>query len=999
MTAPESIKQLVRRFDENRDAYHSGRYNEAQLRVEFLNPLFEALGWDVYNKKDYALDYREVVTEDSIEIQGQAKAPDYAFKIGRERKFFVEAKKPSVDIAGDIHPAYQLRRYAWNVHLPLSILSDFEEFAVYDCRNRPNPNDSAATGRTMFFKYRDYVEHWDEIAGIFSREAVLKGSFDKYALENKGKKGTTEVDDAFLEDIEAWRTLLARVIALRNPNVADEQQLNYAVQMTIDRIIFLRICEDRGIEPEYQLQTIAKTPGIYSQLIELFKRADTRYNSGLFHFHAEKGQANGADTFTPALKIDDKTLKEIINRMYYPCPYIFKEIPVEILGQVYEQFLGKVIRLTAGHQAKVEEKPEVRKAGGVYYTPAYIVKYIVENTLGKLLEGKTPAEAAELKLVDPACGSGSFLLGAYQYLLNWHEDWYAAHEPEQWARGKHPALVQVNGGAWKLTTMEKKKILVNTIHGVDIDPQAVEVTKLSLLLKVLEEESGQLSLGFERVLPDLGNNIKCGNSLIGEDYFEGRLAVDESERRRVNPFDWQRAFPQVFARGGFDAVIGNPPYIRIQAMKEWAPTEVEFYKKRYISASKGNYDIYVVFVEKGLRILRNNGHLGFILPSKFFSTDYGENLREIIGKGNRLEQIVEFGHFQVFEQASTYTCLLFLYGSNLDNFRYKLAKNNIELTNPKFRIIENFSSGKRWVFSEISSETLTKKMYSISKSLGELPTRIGRGSSSGNDSIYVLKKKGDALFTKNNEKVEIEAEILRVPIFATNFGRYRFTPLLDEMIIFPYKVKDDGYEVIPEVELKRKYPGAYKYLMSNKKDLEKRAQFKVWYAFSAPRNLEVHEKAQMLVPLLADKGLYCRLSESSSTYCLMAGGGFSITVGQENGLSPNYVLGLLNSKLLFWRLKSISNIFRGGWITCTKQYVETLPIRTIDFSNPADVTRHERMVALVQRMLDLHKQPPATPFEEERLQREIQATDNEIDRLVYELYELTAEEVKIVEGG
>jgi hypothetical protein len=290
----------------------------------------------VFNSKDYALDYREVVTEDSVEVEGAAKAPDYAFKIGRERKFFVEAKKPAVNIEYDIHPAYQLRRYAWNAHLPLGILTDFEEFAVYECRNKPTPGDSAATGRVMFYKYKEYLTKWDEIAAIFSREAVLKGSFDKYAEEHKGKKGTTEVDDAFLKDIENWRELLARNIALRNPQVADEQQLNYAVQMTIDRMLFLRICEDRGIEPENQLQQIAKRPGIYPQLVELFRRADVKYNSGLFHLNTEKGQTSPADTFTPGLKIDDKTLKEITSSLYYPCPYIFKEIPVEILGQVYD---------------------------------------------------------------------------------------------------------------------------------------------------------------------------------------------------------------------------------------------------------------------------------------------------------------------------------------------------------------------------------------------------------------------------------------------------------------------------------------------------------------------------------------------------------------------------------------------------------------------------------------------------------------------------------------
>ena len=215
-------------------------------------------------------------------------------------------------------------------------------------------------------------------------------------------------------------------------------------------------------------------------------------------------------------------LKDILKRLYYPdSPYEFSVLPADILGQVYEQFLGKVIRLTAGHQAEVEDKPEVKKAGGVYYTPTYIVDYIVKNTVGKLLEGKTPKKAAELRILDPACGSGSFLIGAYQYLLDWHRDWYVEHGPEKHRK----ELYQGPGGDWRLTTAEKKRILLNNIYGVDIDSQAVETTKLSLLLKVLEGETSesldaQLSFLHERALPDLAANIKCGNSLIGPDFYD-----------------------------------------------------------------------------------------------------------------------------------------------------------------------------------------------------------------------------------------------------------------------------------------------------------------------------------------------------------------------------------------------------------------------------------------------------------------------------------------------
>jgi hypothetical protein len=523
MPAPMEIPELVARFDNNREAYRSIHYNETQLRREFLDPFFEALGWDVNNKQGYAEAYKDVIHEDAIKVGGATKAPDYCFRIGGTRKFFVEAKKPAIDIKDDIEPAYQLRRYAWSAKLPLSILTDFEEFAVYDCRIKPTPADKASTARIIYATYAEYPQRWDEITSIFSREAVLKGSFDKYVESSKAKKGTAEVDDAFLEEIESWRDLLARHLALRNPDLT-QRELNFSVQRIIDRLIFLRICEDRGIEAYGRLMAQLNGDEVYAQLCQLFQRADERYNSGLFHFRQEKGRAEPPDELTLRLSVDDKPLKEIIKNLYYPdSPYEFSVVPADILGQVYEQFLGKVIRLTAGHRAVVEDKPEVKKAGGVYYTPTYIVDYIVKKTVGELLKGKTPKQVVKLRVLDPACGSGSFLIGAYQTLLDWHRDWYLKNDLKKWATGRSPVIYQVSGGNWRLTTAERKRILVNNIYGVDIDSQAVEVTKLSLLLKVLEGENEQtltrqLAMLHERALPDLANNIKCGNSLIGSDF-------------------------------------------------------------------------------------------------------------------------------------------------------------------------------------------------------------------------------------------------------------------------------------------------------------------------------------------------------------------------------------------------------------------------------------------------------------------------------------------------
>jgi hypothetical protein len=317
MPAPEIIRQLIQRFEDNRLSYRSGKYNETQLRHEFLDPFFKALGWDVNNEQGYAEAYKDVINEDSLEVEGAAKAPDYAFRIGGTLKFFVEAKKPAVNIQYDIYPAFQLRRYAWSAKLPLSILTDLEEFAVYESGSKPDKSDSAATGRVLLLTYKDYLTKWDEIAAVFSRDAVLKGSFDKYAQGLKGKKGTTEVDDAFLQEIEGWRELLARNIALRNPDL-QVRELNYAVQMTIDRIVFLRICEDRGIEREDQLKEILEGEGAYDRLCQLFRQADSRYNSGLFHFAEEKDRSTPQEKEMLQRDIDDtdQAIDALVYQLY-----------------------------------------------------------------------------------------------------------------------------------------------------------------------------------------------------------------------------------------------------------------------------------------------------------------------------------------------------------------------------------------------------------------------------------------------------------------------------------------------------------------------------------------------------------------------------------------------------------------------------------------------------------------------------------------------------------
>ena len=975
--APAIIHKLVETFEQNLDSYRSSK-NETELRREFLDKFFTALGWDVANEKGYDEAGKEVVHEFSVDVAGQQKKADYAFRAGRGEKFvfLVEAKKPSVKIETSQDATFQIRRYGWSAKLPINILTDFEHFAVYDCRAKPSYNDKASMGRIMLVHYKDYVSRWNEIVEIFSPEAVRNGSFARYAEGMKGKKGAADVDDAFLQEIERWREALAKNIALRNEEI-DVPGLNYAVQMTIDRIVFLRICEERGIEPENQLQEIISRDDVYQELRELFKRADTKYNSGLFHFKKEKNQNSHPDELTLNLEIDDKVLKDIVSNLYYPkSPYAFLYIPSDILGQVYERFLGKVIRLTAGHSAKVEEKPEVRKAGGVYYTPTYIVEYIVKNTVGKLVENKSPKDVASLKIVDPACGSGTFLLGAYQFLLDWHLKWYINNEPEKWASGKSPAIYKpvayykqaevkedADGrrviregvaevkGEWKLTVAQKREILTNNIYGVDIDAQAVEVTKLSLLLKVLENGSGQLGLGMERILPDLGNNIQCGNSLISYDYFEGRLLHDEDERRRINPFNWKSDFKEIFLYGGFDAVIGNPPYRIVTEANLLSYFDRRYYHQDY------QKDLYMLFLERYEKILKSEGLLGVIVSNTWLQSVTLQSIRKYMTSCYKWLNVLYLPE-KVFKAVVDTHVLIFQKSDSGiqedDSVIVDIMKNGqarqYHVLNGKFIPKQGEPIN---VVANPAAQSLFRKTTLSAKQLGDLfsvfngvkPFEIGKGNPPQTAKIaqeqpFVVEGKAPAK---------------------------KWKPLLRGGLIHRYANNwDNNYWIL------------YGEWLAAPRDPA---------IFDAPKKIMVRQTGDSIIATVIESGFVARNN-------------MHIILSKTSDYALEYLLGLMNSKLMDFAYRFINPEKGEALAEVKKKHVEQLPIRAIDFSNPAEKSQHDKMVSLVEQMMEIHKQlaKAKTPQEKKGLERQIHDTDSSIDSLVYELYGLNEEEIKIVEG-
>jgi Type I restriction-modification system methyltransferase subunit len=482
---------------------------------------------------------------------------------------------------------------------------------------------------------------------------------------------------------------------------------------------------------------------------------------------------------------------------------------------------------------------------------------------------------------------------------------------------------------------------------------------------------------------------------------------------RVNVFDWETEFKEIMQDGGFDAVIGNPPYVRIQAMKEWAPQEVEFYKKRYVAASKGSYDIYVVFVEKGLRLLNSQGLFGFILPHKFFNAQYGEPLRKLLADGKHLKEIIHFGDRQIFANATTYTCLLFLNKQERKDF--SVVKVNDLLSwrqddpQKEGNVLTDKVTAADWNFVVGPEAKLFERLQKMPVKLGDVAAKIFQGLITGSDSVFIMKNisKTEYKSAATGKTYNLESALLH-PLCkgSVNLKRYHITEIT-KSILFPYKIVNGKAVLLPTQDLAALFPNVWSYLKENRQILEAREKGKWkhdrWYAFGRSQNLSQMEQEKILTPSIANRVSFT-FNTTDYHYFVGSGGGggggYGIILKDEySSLTYCYLLGVLNSNLFDWLIKQISSQFSGGYYSYNRQYIKQLPIRAIDFSDHADKARHYRVVELVERMLDLNRRlaEAKEPQTKTVLQRQIETTDRQIDRMVYELYELTEDEIRIVE--
>jgi type I restriction-modification system DNA methylase subunit len=935
-----NLEVLVRKFDADSDTYRSAGYPEAQARNHFINPFFKALGWDVDNEAGVPYHLCEVWVE-AGETTGR---PDYTFRLDGQTKFFVEAKAPSVELDNETH-ILQAKRYAWNSQsrdVLFAGLTDFEEFRFFDATLTPD-RERAFVGEAFHLVYKEYLGKIDLLWEL-SPPRVAVGSLEQFLKRDKlSIKYRVPPDKRFLDDLSEWRLELARSIHAKTAGL-DASLLSDIVQRLLDRIVFIRIAEDRKVIESRQLHEIVevweahggKIP-IMNGLVELFRDINEEFNGEIFKSHP-----------CEEVKLESSVVAKIIRKLYPPkSPYRFDVLSVEMLGSVYERYLENIL-VISGKRVNSVKKPELRKKSGIYYTPKYVVDYIVKNSVGKLVERKKPDDIAKLRIVDPACGSGSFLISAFQFLVDWHTNYYREFPQEAMPDSIFPETAK-HGDDIRLSFHAKTRIMHQNLYGVDIDPQAVEITMMSIYLKALENEFGMLGTKHER-LPELKFNIRCGNSLVSPDIVDD-VELDAKRLQPIRPFDWnakEEGFGDILKAGGFDAVIGNPPW-----GAEFSGPEKTYVDKHY-KLGVGKYESYIYFLERALGLLKRGGHLGFIVPSFWISRSQTEALKKAL-----LTEVVPKSCIilpeTVFEGVKMDSCILLASKEAAKADSVVIVAEIDDEHLPLFEVgdyakilypakLADWEANKRFRFNPRVTVTDVPLISQIEKD------SVPFGS-------LVSLTQGLTLY--------------RLSTLTEMYGKAKAIKTVEERRFHSDRKKNKTFKK----ELLGRDVDRYFVAWNGKS----------WVSYGPWLAHAVDEKffhgPRLVVQKIRNPSLRRRLVvgylDDKETY---SAGVLLNAISNHDSYSLFYAMGLLNSRLLsYWYRKMILDV------SIRVIDLKDVPIKSIDFEDHAQKAKHDTVVELVKEMIALKK---ATGGAENK---KILECDAKIEQIVFELYGIPKE--------
>ena len=951
------LQELVNKFDKDYKYYKdSQKYNENNCRIEFIDQFFKILGWDISNAQCKQPQFREVITEN---YQADTGRPDYSMTLNGVVKFHVEAKKPSVSIEDDDEPAFQARRYGWCSNLRISVLTNFEYLIIYDATIPPKKGDNSKVAALRSYNYKEYVDNIDDICSFISKNAVYNGDFEvtldlvNSKICDKGLQ--LPIDEYFLSSINNWRIKIGNF--LYKTKGYDIEIINDYIQEFINQIIFLRICEDRKLPIYHKLKEMLQEKELIVEMDKLFREADKKYNSGLF-----KGENILFD-------LNNEIIREIVEELYYPkSPYEFNLIQPNILGEIYELFLAEQLVVNNGEVILQGKDKNLNR--DVVTTPLEIVKYMVNRVLREACKDKTPKEILRLRIADIACGSGIFLIEAYDWIIRYVTNWYIENDKSY--------LLYVGNDNYKLLFADKKEILEKCIWGIDIDIHAVEVSKFNLVLKLLESETEPTLRGKDKLLPELNDNIKYGNSLVDFQNINYSKLTDE-EKVEIRVFDWNKINDGEL----FDVIIGNPPYVSTENMINLLnKKEIKVYKDRY-NTSKGQYDKYFIFVERAIQKVKENGIVSYIIPNKFAKIKSGEALRNILASNRYVKEYIDFGSLQLFKdrKKTVYSSILLLQKSNQQELNYvevdNLSKWFSKTDLKEIKVDSDILGDLPWALvADIDEMNLIKTIYKNSTPLSnEAGIFNGIQTSAERPPIYWFGTKdiieeNEEFFRINKfeKEYKIEKDILKryfKPVLKAekNLGSYDVYST-DKYIIFPYNNEGKLYDL---KTMESRFPNALQYLSDNYNELQPKqiggrrrdvplATDDTWYQYGRDQALTAfNDKIKLIVGVLSKKAMY--LYDDNDFVIASGGTAGYCAISQKEGskYELEFIQAYLTHSYSEKLLSIIGSDFEGEYYSRGTNILERFPLKIIDFNDDYQRNLYDSVVKNVKRIHEINK--------------------------------------------
>jgi len=1002
--AKQKLSELVQEFSQ---IYHKGSREgqTEQLARTWAERFLKIFGWDSSDPLQVRQEYR---------IQGRAarrlksegathSRPDYCLISNRQRLLYLDVKKFAADLKVDEGIAYQVRCYGWSESFRVSYAFSFRELAVFDCRVRPHGFDEADIARVLYLDYTQYLDRFDELWDYFAKEAVDTGSLARLLPDDQRPKGSKTLDEDFEEKLSGWRKELAKSI-IRYEKVREVALVSAAAQRILDRIIFLRICEAFGFEELGTLLEMGQHPdGFWPLFLEEHEKRYGRVYDGILFPASEEDDPSGVDKHLRSWWLKGKIFREITDTLYYPNPYRFDVIPIELLGGIYEQYLGKRLRIV-GSRVEDEYKPEYQRTKGAVYTPPWVVQRIVEKTLSPLLEGKDPQALLQLRVLDPACGSAGFLLGVFDHLEGRILSWFADKPGDK----RRPDFVVETEDGLQLTPEVSQHIINHCIYGVDIDAEAVEVARMSLALRYAEKAA--LLCGEPHLfLQGIGLNIKQGNSLVGPDVVG--LGMDaERVIQETMPFDWHShttGFGKVMKEGGFDAIVGNPPYIEVKRYKEWMPAQYKYLKEsgRYETTNQGKTDISMPFMEQGMKLLRPDGRLGFIIQNRFFKTDYGELVRAWLKRNQAVAEIEDFRDLQIFEGRTTYTAIIIL------------QKNSPSLRYQTYASLALAQAGRPSVDSVLKWDAVNANVWSfdqpdlleVYQDLARRHKTIGQHArlqiSVGLQTLYgrfyqfePVEVRPRVVVGRNGDGEEISLEKAALRPLCRNRGFYPFRKNnADAWVIFPYDIENGQASEIGWQEFKHRYPKTAFYLEERKRkimngvEMEKGASR--WHLYRYPKNLASQASPKVLFPMTIEDTV-ATVDPEGDVYQDNVNVN-SISFDGASSAQLNAIAAVFNSTLFNALAKLKAGLNDAGWRKFNRQYAELVPFPVAIIEDP-DIVKQlsalaDKISALQEKSVNADSEGAKTGF-----RATIESLWDQLDAIVEEVYGLTGAQKKVL---